>query len=170
MAIILTAVGFFIASGQVVDIPGPVETAKTNYIVTHSLPSIVGSAILALVGGTLLTMNFKTKAWIRCDSVCVSFFCRIVLQVCQRPICKAWECRLIICRNQPPNMTSVNAKDAEWWGSETNRFGNWKAAARETNKSGSRLYALHLKNNAKQIIIFPSASNVLVKRGPAYEV
>ena len=62
IALILTAGAFFIASGQVVDIPGPVETAKSNYMVTYSLRSIIVSSILALVGAILLARNFKAKA------------------------------------------------------------------------------------------------------------
>jgi hypothetical protein len=62
IALILMAGAFFIASGKVVDIPGPVETAKTNYMVTHSLRSITLSSVLALVGATLLARNFKSKA------------------------------------------------------------------------------------------------------------
>lgn len=61
IASILAAGAFFYYSGQVVDIPGPIETAKSEYIVTHSLPSIVGSSLLALIGGMLLAMNFKKK-------------------------------------------------------------------------------------------------------------
>jgi hypothetical protein len=62
IALILAAGAFYVAFGQVVDIPGPVETAKSNYIVTHSLRSIIVSSVLALVGATLLARNFKAKA------------------------------------------------------------------------------------------------------------
>jgi hypothetical protein len=61
IVLILVAVAFFIASGQVVDIPGPVETAKSNYIVTHSLRSIIISSALALVGATVFARNFRSK-------------------------------------------------------------------------------------------------------------
>jgi hypothetical protein len=61
IVLILVAVALFIASGQVVDIPGPVQTAKTNYIVTLSLASVTISSVLALGGVVLLGTNFKAK-------------------------------------------------------------------------------------------------------------
>ena len=61
IGMLIAALFLFIMSGQVVNIPGPVETAKSNYIVTHSLLSIIRSGALALAGGALVMWNFKSK-------------------------------------------------------------------------------------------------------------
>ena len=61
VVLVLGAVAFFIASGQLVNIPGPVETAKSNYIIVHGPLSIIISLVLALVGATVFAKNFKAK-------------------------------------------------------------------------------------------------------------
>jgi len=61
IAMLLTAFYLFILSGIVVDIPGPVETAKSNFIVTFTSGSILRSFILTLAGGALLVKNFKQR-------------------------------------------------------------------------------------------------------------
>jgi hypothetical protein len=61
IALILAAAAFFIVSGRPVPIKGPVETAKSNYIVVHSFASRMTTFLLGSAGVILLVRFFKTK-------------------------------------------------------------------------------------------------------------
>lgn len=59
--LIIGAGVLYLFTGRVVDIPGPVETAKSNYIVTHTTASTAVSLILCIIGVALVAMNFKSR-------------------------------------------------------------------------------------------------------------
>lgn len=63
IGLIIGAAFLYILTGHVVDIDGPVETAKSNYVITHTIASSATSLFLCVVGVVLVVVNFKSRSY-----------------------------------------------------------------------------------------------------------
>ncbi len=61
--LIIGAAVLYLFTGHVVDIRGPVETTKSNYIVTHTFAATTASSVLCIVGIALVAMNFRSRRY-----------------------------------------------------------------------------------------------------------
>lgn len=60
--LLLAGATLYLITAQPVPIAGPVETSKSNYVITHSTSAAFGTFVTAAAGVVLLAKNFSRSS------------------------------------------------------------------------------------------------------------